>query len=115
MTQHSRDPAPAHRGPPAWVTIILIVITVLAFAPLISVLIGGVLQDAFHCEGFDTGVRNCSGYGAQIEGPISFMLFMGWFMIVTFPLMAVTPLLWIGWLFAVWQAQRRRRAAQSVS
>lgn len=88
-------------------TVALIVATVLAFAPLLSAMVGSVLAQAYNCETFDTGVRNCSGSGARMEDAIGLLMGMGWFMLLTFPLMALTPILWLVWLFFAWRGRRR--------
>lgn len=108
MSQDEPTPPEKGFGMRPFLTTLLIILTVIAFGPLVSALIADVLADLFSCETFDTGVRNCSGIGASLESLITFMMGLGWLLLLTFPLMALALILWPIWLLFAWRARRNR-------
>ncbi|WP_376088304.1 hypothetical protein ACE7GA_15870 [Roseomonas sp. CCTCC AB2023176] len=65
------------------------------WAPILSVIFTGIAADALGCRVNEGGVTPCTGPGGTDWGPLLYTTgMMGWFMLVTWPLILATTLLW---------------------
>ncbi len=93
---------------------LLAVITFIAAAPILSVIVGGVVASALHCPLDEGSVHPCFYRGHDI-GPTLYALgVLGWLMLVTIPVLFFALLGWIG-VAIVWIAQRRAARRENTS
>ncbi len=88
----------------------LAAVTLLAFAPLLSVLFTSVVAGALDCRVDEASTYPCPGpFGTDLGELLTFTGMMGWFMLVTAPFMLATALAWA--VLALWGAWRLLRRA----
>jgi hypothetical protein len=80
-----------------WVipTIVLAIVSIIAFAPAICVIISSVLASIFHCQVDEGDVHPCHAFGGDIGNLLYFLFVMGWMMLLTIPVMLAAVLGWI--------------------
>lgn len=73
---------------------VLVVVTILAWLPVLSVIASGVAADALGCALDEGSAHACLLWGTDI-GPWLYSGFvMGWFALLTMPLMMGTAIVW---------------------
>lgn len=84
--------------------------TVLAWLPLLSVLLCAALAGALDCRVDEGSAHPCVVAGQDIGPLLYFLGMMGWLMLLTAPLMLASIVLWLGvagrWLWRRWRAGR---------
>ena len=103
-------PSPARRPLlPRWVWRgLLVILTLIAWAPVLSVMFTVYVADHYGCRVDEGGVHPCTGWGGQEIGPLLATTgVLGWGMLVTFPFMVGTA---IAWLVILVRRIRRPRA-----
>ncbi len=90
--------------------ITLCVLTVVGWAPFAGVLVSSLLAEAFGCTLNEAGTHPCVVAGIDWGGALSTMFVLGWLMLVTWPLMLLTPVAWIAlgiiYIIRRWQGRR---------
>jgi hypothetical protein len=76
--------------------VVLALITMLAWAPLLSVLFTAEVADALSCRVDEGSVHPCPGpFGTDLGELLYTTGMMGWFLLITGPFMLGTAILWI--------------------
>ncbi len=93
---------------------ILALVAAIALLPLLGLLVTALLAGVLGCEVNESGPTACMMMGTDIGGVLSGMLTVGWFGLVTIPLLMLLVGLWSLVEAYVWGRQRRksRRAAR---
>ena len=76
----------------------LALVTLLSFAPLLSVLIASEAASVLGCTLNEGDAHPCPVLGVDIGDVLYSMFVAGWFMLMTLPGMVLTPLVWLGLL-----------------
>ena len=96
---------------PAYVLLLLLILLV-ALAPLISVAIAGFLAEANGCVLNEGNIHPCLVNGEDIGGTLYTMFVLGWFMLASLPLGAMALLLLLVVFLVHLLFWRRRRPAR---
>ena len=80
----------------------------LALLPLLGLLLTGLVAGVLGCEVNEGGPTPCMVFGSDIGGLLSAMLTMGWFGLVTIPLLMGLVGIWSLIEAYVWGWQRRK-------
>ncbi len=95
----------------SWQTylLVLVIIAVVAFLPVVSVLIAGGIATLGGCELNEGFVNPCVFFGVDLGGLLYGMGVMGWFMLLSLPMGALAGAVWIAALIGhvVWHVFRR--------
>jgi hypothetical protein len=105
------DPSKQSWRFPAFLT--LCVVTAIAWLPFLLVLTAGLFATVFGCTLNEGDSHPCVVAGIDFGELLYVAGVSGWFMLVTFPFMLLTLLVWfvLGIVFMVRRAQARRAAA----
>jgi len=105
---------PTKRFPwiPYWIFLILIVL--FAFAPIGSVMVCGVIANAFGCKVDEGSVHPCMINGKDYGHLLYTLGVMGWLMLATLPLGALAFLVWLI-VLCLHRARWRRKPAEILS
>jgi hypothetical protein len=96
----------------AWILLTLLLVTLVAWAPLLAVLVASSAASAFDCRLDEGSTHPCLVAGADI-GPALYVLGVsGWLMLAAFPLMLLTLVAWVG--VVIWAIVRRLRRQKVV-
>jgi hypothetical protein len=96
---------------PYWIALVLIVL--FAFAPVGSVILCGLIANTYGCKVDEGSVHPCI-IGGHDYGELLYSLgVLGWLMLVTLPIGALTFILWLI-ILVLHHANWRRRAATNL-
>jgi hypothetical protein len=90
---------------------ILWIVTLVSFAPLISVLAAGIVADWLGCPLDEGSVHPCRAAGVDIGETLYAAAVLGWLMLATWPGMLASLVLW-GWLLGRRLLRARRPASK---
>src|SRR5580693_6939704 len=95
-----------------WLIVTLILIVLLAGAPLISAFISGGIASALGCTVNEGGASGCIFMGRDISELLLDMFVLGWLALVTLPFGAIAFGVWllVACIVAVVRRRRRREA-----
>lgn len=85
---------------------LLAVITFIAAAPILSVILSGIVASSLHCPLDEGSIHPCFYRGRDIGPTLYDLAVFGWLMLFTIPVLFITLLGWIG-VVIVWVARRR--------
>lgn len=111
MTQTQRHP-PRRRFPWLLYVVLLVLILLVALAPVISVAVAGLLAEANGCVLNEGNIHPCVVNGQDIGGMLYTMFVLGWFMLASLPLGAMALALLLAVLIVHLLLWRRRRPAE---
>jgi hypothetical protein len=84
------------RGFPWWIYgLTLVLILVLALAPVISVIVAGSIAEANGCRLDEGSIHACIVNGQDWGGTLYTVGVLGWFMLATIPLGGIALLVWL--------------------
>ena len=90
--------------------LLLVLVTVLAWAPVVLAVLSSVAASALGCTVNEAAVHPCTVAGLDIGEPLAVMFLMGWVAILALPAMLGTL---VGW-FVVWTRRAWGRGAQQA-
>ena len=85
---------------------LLAVITLLAAAPILGVILSQTVAAALHCQVDEGSFHPCLYGGRDIGGVLYDLFVLGWLMILTIPILFIALLTWVG--VAISLATRRK-------
>ena len=97
----------------AWILLTLLLVTLIAWAPLGAVLAASAVASAFDCRVDEGSVHPCAVAGVDIGSLLYALGVSGWLMLAAFPLMLLTLVAWVG--VAIWAIVRRLRRPPKVA
>src|SRR5690242_21706197 len=74
---------------------LLSITTLVSLAPVISVVVAGLLADHFGCHVDEGSVHPCPAFGTDIGDMLYFLGVMGWLMLLTIPVLIFAMIGWI--------------------
>jgi hypothetical protein len=96
-----------------WLGIPLVLIVLLASAPLLSAFIAGAVADALGCSLNEGGASPCPFMGHDLGEPLVVMFVLGWLAFVTLPLGAAALAAWLAVVCIVVVVRWRRRRVEA--
>jgi di/tricarboxylate transporter len=103
--------APARRRRFPWLVyvLLLLLIVLVALAPVISVALAGFIAEANGCDLDEGSIHPCMVNGEDVGGTLYTMFVLGWFMLATLPMgaMALLVLLLALVVHLLWRHRRR--------
>jgi hypothetical protein len=87
---------------------VLTVATLVAWAPLASLLAGAFLATVLGCSGDESAIPTCVVAGVDVGSLLYLLTFAGWLILGVWPLMLLTFAAWCGVL--VWRIVHRLRS-----
>lgn len=93
---------------------LLAIITFIAAAPILSVVVSGVVASALHCPLDEGSIHPCFYHGRDIGSTLYTLGVLGWLMLFTIPVLFVSLLGWIG-VAIVWITRRRASRRENTS
>jgi hypothetical protein len=93
-----------------WLGVTLVLIVLVAGAPLISAAIAGGIASALGCSVNEGGASGCIFMGTDVSESLLVMFVLGWLALVTLPFGAIAFVIWLVVACVVTWRQRRREA-----